>query len=290
MKFGSNGGAAYVAVALLGIAGFSWAGGYVSAANSEPEKSGQPTYKDGQYAIDTSLRPLSHDDGIRRLKYKYPCQEPEGAQESELCAQWHAVDVAERSFDLAWWQLVLTTIATAGGIAAVYVGSRAVGVSKAANLQALRDANIAFAKDRARFKAEKIHPELTSTGSCLTIPIRNVGNNSADIVMYGTIISWKKPTPTDLGLRYDRQLIKDIVPSGDLWKITIDLSGGCGSVFYLAWVAYQDATGSVLIDGFCAVNDRETGSFELFPDHRLVQALIDEGKIWTEDDQEQEAF
>jgi hypothetical protein len=57
---------------------------------------------------------------------KEPCISPTGSDESELCAQWRAVDAAERSAQYAWWQMVISIVGILGLAITLWFNKQAI--------------------------------------------------------------------------------------------------------------------------------------------------------------------
>lgn len=63
-------------------------------------------------------------------EYKTPCRNPEGKDESDLCAQWHAAEAAKEAADWAWHQLWLSAFGVAGLAITLWFNFRALRLAE----------------------------------------------------------------------------------------------------------------------------------------------------------------
>lgn len=133
-----------ILAALIGLVAVSaGTGAYVTALNY-PQEQGYQAYR---YA-DHEARKAKASSGVDTTEYRTPCQQPEGHDESDLCAQWRAARAAEES---AFWTKCGFWIAVIGsGLLLCQIAlTRAAVEDTSEATEAMREAN-RIAKNMAK--------------------------------------------------------------------------------------------------------------------------------------------
>ncbi|RYG54952.1 hypothetical protein EON80_31335 [bacterium] len=130
---GSNRAAFLVTLAGLSALITAWGSGYYLAALNYPQKERYQPYRD------TANKPAPTDSAIRldaspeTFKYRAPCNDPKGRDESDLCAQWKSANAAQDSAFWAQWGVWITGIGIVGLLVTISQGRLALSRAREAN-------------------------------------------------------------------------------------------------------------------------------------------------------------
>ena len=81
-----------VAAAVVGLAFITFGAGYFLGVLNYPQ---EQRYQPYEYTSDNPAPVATAADQASTAKYREPCKEPKGHDESDLCAQWKAARAAE---------------------------------------------------------------------------------------------------------------------------------------------------------------------------------------------------
>lgn len=145
------------------------------------------------------------DLGSGAPKYKTPCQNPQGHDESDLCAQWRAANGAKQAASWALWQLFLSVFGLVGLGYTLWFNKRAIeialeGGEDTERALAIADRNATAAGQQVQIAQETAYLELRAYLSVESIPIisvtagdfggnlviRNAGQTPAEVAIYLT--------------------------------------------------------------------------------------------------------
>jgi hypothetical protein len=117
-----------IAASIGGLIVFSVAGGLALGSTWRADN-GQayPRYQNPEY---NPPRPATGNAVVQTSKYREPCKDPKGNDESDLCAQWNAAQAASDAAQWAWWQMWLSALGVIGLAATLWFNFRALKIAE----------------------------------------------------------------------------------------------------------------------------------------------------------------
>lgn len=104
-----------VLAALIGCLGLLAIGGEPYSAGSWNENSSRfPTYQETTKETMERLPLLSLEQAAKFTKKYRPCENPQGFNQSYICAQWRSTQASERASRWAWCQIILSAFGIVG--------------------------------------------------------------------------------------------------------------------------------------------------------------------------------
>jgi hypothetical protein len=123
-----------VLAAAIGLASWCFGLGYYLAALNYPQQERYQSYRytaPDPKTVDTTLL-----NETKTVEYRKPCEQPEGSDESDLCAQWKAARAAEASALWAEYSFWVGLAGILGLLGSLYYTRRAVAITSDATKDA----------------------------------------------------------------------------------------------------------------------------------------------------------